>query len=80
MRQHKIDLIVFLVNVRLVVLKIGSLRKLLRKSGTTLDFTCVVAPGFLVEAVVEVFVHVLLPVIVPRFWIGFKVVPIYFRD
>ena len=39
-----------------------------------------VAPGFFVEAVVEVFVHVLLPVIVPRFWIGFKVVPIDFRD
>ena len=41
---------------------------------------CVVPPRFLIEAVVEVLVHVILVVIQPRLWIVIELIMVDFWD
>ena len=74
MRQDKIELLVFEKCYRLSCLQIGSLRKLLAQLGSCKHFFGVVAPRFLFKAIVEVFIHILAAIIIPRLGIVVKVI------
>lgn len=80
MRQDKVELLVLLERVLLSTLEVVASSQLLGKCSSFKHFACMVPPRLFIEAVVKVFVHILLAIVVPRLGVCIEVVLVDLRD